>query len=124
MRNKPEPTACGGIPKEQLLPERKPVMDSLPKLKVVWEVLWQWVGKGMQLVTVIGVLALNVGQGNYAMLALVGAVGAFACLLAVWDFKHLYGKCQDVSLTKAPSWQEMRRDIKEIKDAVKEVKTR
>jgi len=100
----------------------EPRRELLPRAKVVWEVMWQWVGKGMQLVTVAGVLLLNINQGEYVMLGLVGVVGLGAVVIALWDFTHLYGKCQDVSLMKAPSWQEMRSDIKTIKGLLNENK--
>jgi hypothetical protein len=91
------------------------VPKGLPEGKVLWEVLWTWIGKGMQLVTVIGVVWLNVSKGDYFMIGVLTIAAVVAGLLAFWDFKNLYGKCQDVVLERTPSWQEMRENIKAIR---------
>jgi len=88
-------------------------------LRILLERCMLWGTRGVGFLTFLGVAWLNYDQGNYSWFVLSGIGGVVVLFVAVMDFKVFVGRENSLVLQRSPEFQELREDVREIKELIK-----
>lgn len=89
-------------------------------LKIYYDRLWQWVAKASSLVTLGGVVLLNLKAGSQWFLPLTVGAFLFFIVLGFLDIKYLLGAEQGVYFRINPEIGHIKKELSDIKELLKD----